>query len=319
MPRGRRKKTPPLTLALIGAGRWGKNIQRTLASIPACNLLYVETRAWKYLTTIADLDGVLIATPGSTHAEVALPFIERGIPTFIEKPLTTSLRDALALQRAAEKSRTRVFVGHVHLYNPAFLKAKALARRAGRIRVLFAEGMNNGPYRDDMSALWDWAPHDLAMALDLLGRSPIAVQAAGFAALRPQTTLHDVVTVHLRFREGMELFGTYSWLAPEKRKRFTIVGTKDTIVFDDTAEQKVTVYRGLGPTVDGAHVHRSAPEVFRPPYSPTPSLTAELHAFLSMVRTGQKPRSDLQQSIDVVRILDASEKSIAHSGRWIRL
>ncbi|TSC72506.1 MAG: oxidoreductase [Parcubacteria group bacterium Gr01-1014_38] len=230
-----------ITLGLIGRGRWGSNIRRTLEQLPGCQLKYVETRGWKRLVSARDLGGVLIATPGSTHAEIALPFIERGIPTFIEKPLTTSLRDALRLQRAAEKSGALVFVGHVHLYSPAYRTAKKLARHAGRIRFLTAEGMNNGPYREDMSALWDWAPHDLAMVLDLLGESPRAVQASGLGILRPRTRLYDAATLRLEFPSGVQFLGIYSWMAQEKRKRFVIHGSLHTIVYDDVAERKVTV------------------------------------------------------------------------------
>jgi predicted dehydrogenase len=149
-----------------------------------------------------------------------------------------------------------VFVGHVHLYSPAYQTAKKLARRAGRIRFLTAEGMNNGPYREDMSALWDWAPHDLAMLLDLLGESPHAVQASGLGILRPRTRLYDAATLRLEFQSGVQFLGIYSWMAPEKRKRFTIHGSLHTIVYDDAAERKVTVWRNLGPIVRGQEVQR---------------------------------------------------------------
>lgn len=312
-----RRRSPRPTLALIGAGRWGANIRRTLEGLPRCRLKYVETRDWRPLLRAPHLDGVLIATPGSTHAQIALPFLERGIATFIEKPLTTSLSDARALQRAAARSGALVFVGHVHLYNPAYAATKRAARRAGRLRFIFGEGMNNGPYRMDMSCLWDWAPHDLALALDLLRTKPVAVQAQAASLLRPRRTLHDVGSVRVRFANGTEFCGVYSWLAPTKRKRLTIVGKIDTIVFDDTAEQKVAVYRGLGPRVRGRAVTRQEPAVEYPPYGSTPALTAELRAFLTCIRTGRLPRSDLDQGLATVRILDAAERSITSGGRWI--
>ncbi|MDP3685856.1 MAG: Gfo/Idh/MocA family oxidoreductase [bacterium] len=308
-----------ITLGLIGRGRWGANIQRTLQQLPGCRLKYEETREWKRLLRVPDLDGVLIATPGSTHANIALPFVERGIPTFVEKPLTTSLRDALRLEAAAKKSGALVFVGHVHLYSPAYRKAKVLARRAGRIRFLYAEGMNNGPYRDDMSALWDWAPHDLAMTLDLVGKPPRTVQATGFSILRPRTKLHDIATLHVAFHGGMRFLGTYSWMAPEKRKRFVIHGTRHTIIYDDVAERKVTLFRNLGPLAHGSNVTRREPTVQHPSYRATPPLTEELRAFVRCIRTGKRPLSDLAQGVTVVRILDAAERSIARGGTAVTL
>lgn len=303
-----------LTLALIGAGRWGTNIRRTLEQLPVCRLKYVETREWKRLLRVPDLDGALIATPGSTHAEIALPFIQRGISTFIEKPLATSLRDALRLQAAAKTSGALVFVGHVHLYNPAYQKAKELAHHTGRIRFLYAEGMNNGPYRDDMSALWDWAPHDLAMALDLIGKPPRAVQANGFNVLRPRTKLYDIATLHVEFRSGVQFLGTYSWMAPEKRKRLVIHGARHTVIYDDVADRKVVLLKNLGPAVRGRTVQRHEPIIEYPSYRSASPLTEELRAFVQRIRTGKRPLSDLAQGVEVVRILDAAERSIARDG-----
>lgn len=308
-----------MTLALIGAGRWGKNIERTLRELSGARLKYVETRRWRSLLRARDVVGVLIATPASTHARIAIPFLERGIPAFIEKPLTSTLREARRLKRAANRSGALVFVGHVQLYNPAYAVAKRAARRAGRIRLLVGEGMNNGPFRDDISALWDWAPHDLAMALDLLGARPVAVRAMGAAVLRPRTRLDDLATIAVRFSNGTEFLGTYSWLSPVKRKRLTIVGSRDTIVFDDTSERKVAVYEGMGPTVSGGEVRRAEPRVTFPKYPTTPALDAELRAFVAMVRTKRRPRSDLAQGLATIRILDAAETSLRVRGAWVRL
>lgn len=304
----------PLTLALIGAGRWGTNIRRTMERLPNCHLKYVETEAWRRLLRVDDIDGTLIATPASTHARIALPFITRGIPTFIEKPMTTSVRDALRLQRAARTSGALVFVGHVHLYNPAYETAKRYAQRAGQIRYIYAEGMNNGPFRDDISCLWDWAPHDLALALDLLRREPKTVQAWGVSLLHPRKRIHDVALLHLLFPDGVEFFGTYSWLAPEKRKRFTVVGTRYTIVLDDVAKHKVTVYQDLGPQIRGRTVRPRKPMIRHQPYRTEPALERELAAFLHMIRVGSPPPSDLAQGIATIRILEAAERSLANGG-----
>lgn len=306
-------------LALIGAGRWGTNILRTLGGLRGVVVDVLGPRDDKNPASprLRGIQGVLIATPAATHAAIARPFIERGIPTFVEKPFTTSLHDARLLERVARKSRAIVFVGHVHLYNPAYVTARAHAQRAGRIRLLVAEGMNNGPYRDDSSALWDWGPHHLAMALDLLGKPPVAVQAWGVSTLRPKTPLHDLVVLRMRFPRGAAFVGTTSWLAPEKRMRLTIVGARNTVVFDDAAEKKVTVYQGLGPTVRRGRVTRREPTVSRPQYSDVPPLRRELEAFLQCLRTGKKPPTDAAQGVTTVRILDAAERSIARGGHWI--
>lgn len=306
------------TLALIGAGRWGSNIQRTLSTFPEVNLKYVETHNWRRLLRVDDLDGVLIATPATTHAALASPFITRNIPVFIEKPLTASLPEAVKLLKLVKLRRAIAMVGHVHLYSPAFEVAARAIRAAGRIRYVLAEGMNNGPYRNDISCLWDWAPHDLAMALQVLGAEPTSVSVSAVSLLRPRTRLYDVANLHLTFPQHIEFFGMYSWLSPEKRKKFTVVCERDTVVYDDTAQRKVTVYRGLGPHVRGNHLARREPRITHPAYSPEQSLAQELRAFVRAIRTGTPTRSDIFQGVATIRILDAAERSIRRDGSVVR-
>jgi predicted dehydrogenase len=284
-------------LALVGLGRWGKNIQRTLEALPDVELVSVED----------DIDGVLIATPGSTHAEVALPFIERGLPVFIEKPLATSMADAQKIAEAAAKSGAQIFVGHIHLYNPAYLKVKELLPSLGDIRLLYFEGMNNGPYRDDMSALWDWAPHDVVVALDLLGSEPTAIKSSSYEFLRPGKNLPDMTVAHLDFAGGMKAILSVSWLMPEKRKKLTIVGSTSSLVWDDTAEKKIILYENMGPKV-GEGVEWQQPTISYPEYDKTAPLTAEMMAFVEMVKTKQPPKTDVAQGIQVVKIIEAIEQ-----------
>jgi predicted dehydrogenase len=99
-----------LRLGLAGHGRWGRNIARTLQAFPDV-AVGVLARGEKP----ASLDGVLIASPSATHAEVALPYIEAGIATFIEKPMTTALADAERIRDAAARSGAIVFAGHLML------------------------------------------------------------------------------------------------------------------------------------------------------------------------------------------------------------
>src|ERR1700704_6875527 len=108
-----------LHLGLVGRGRWGRNIERTLLTFPDVSVTTIARRE----TPPAGLDGVLIATQSATHAEVAIPYIEAGIATFIEKPMTTTVSDAERIRDAAERSGAVIFVGHIFLYHPAFLAA----------------------------------------------------------------------------------------------------------------------------------------------------------------------------------------------------
>jgi UDP-N-acetylglucosamine 3-dehydrogenase len=315
-------------LALIGLGRWGTNIARTLQELPECRLEYVcdptatavgeaqILRDWHELLD-KKLDGVLVATPGTTHFDIARPFIEQGIATFIEKPLTTKLAEAEQLQQVAHKHGTIVMVGHVHLYNLAWQRAKEVALEAGAIRQIMTEGMNNGPYRDDMSALWDWAPHDVALILDLVQAMPQAVQAWGFRPLN--RALHDTVIFKLTFPNNLETLSLVSWLAPEKRKKVTIIGEKDAVVFDDTAEKKVILYQGMSPTIKDEAVTRQEPQLSYPEYVVEPPLQRELAAFIEAITTKAPPLANIDHGVEVIKIIAAAEHSLALDGKPINL
>lgn len=299
-------------IALIGTGRWGSKILRTLDTMPGVVMVSAGREA------APDADAVIVTTPGATHVEVAMPLIKRGLPVFVEKPLVTNWRDALKLEQAAEVSRTLVFVGHIHLYNPAYLTAKKLIKKAGQLRQLRFESMNNGPIRDDMSALWDWGPHDVAAALDLLGQ-PLSVQAWGQKILRPETDLYDFAQIKLNYETPLTVLMSMGWLSPEKRKKMTAIGSRDTIIWDDTAEHKVAIYKTMGPKVTGQKVKVLEPEIIYPEYDTTSPLTCELASFIACVQKKTKPPTNLKHGLDVIRILAAAEKSITANGRIITL
>lgn len=306
-------------LALIGAGRWGKNILKTLESFPECEVAYVETEDYRKLVDKTDIDAVVVATPGSTHAEVALPFIKRGLPVFIEKPFTTSLADAKRLEAEAEASGSTIFIGHLHLYNPPYVAIQKLLPTIGKVRWIYAEGANNGPYRDDMPALWDWSPHDVVLMLDVFGSLPLSVQAWGASLLRPAARLDDIAFIKLEFSGGGVGFIFNSWLFPEKRKKVSIIGETSSIVFDDTAEKKIALYENMGPDVAGSVVTRNEPSISYPIYGEGKSLELELKAFLRTVLEKEKPLSGVAEGLKVVQVLDAAERSIAAGGAAIEL
>nr|MDP3997984.1 Gfo/Idh/MocA family oxidoreductase [bacterium]MDZ4225820.1 Gfo/Idh/MocA family oxidoreductase [Candidatus Andersenbacteria bacterium] len=306
-----------LKITVIGAGRWGQNIIATLREIGGVEVVVVGKKddISPNGEKMRDADAVVVATPGSTHAQVALPFIEKGLPVFVEKPLAISLAEAEKMKMAADKSGALVFVGHIHLYNPAYLKTKELADRAGNIRALLFEGMSNGPYRNDMSAVWDWAPHDAAMALDLLGAKPLSVQAWGINVLRPETNLVDLAWLKISFDNAVTAVCSLGWLSPEKRKKLTVIAANDSIVFDDRAEKKVILYKNMGPKVADNEARQQEPEISYPTYGTQAPLERELTAFLDCVKNGKKPRSGIGQGVEVVRIIAAAERSAKLDGR----
>jgi len=278
-----------IRVALIGAGRWGGNILNTLKKIPGCEVVAVATtgRQTEALQKL-ELDAVVVATPGSTHTKVALPFLRNGLPVFIEKPMALTIRDAERLKQVAEKNNVHIFVGHIHLYNPAYKTLKRELKKIGQINSIVGESMSGGPIRDDMSVLWDWGPHDVSMVLDIVGSLPNKVKAIG-----------DDLQTHAKLTfsgtKKITAYLTTSWLSAEKRKRLTVIGTKGTLVFDDYAAKKVTLLRGGKATY--------------PRYGNQSPLEAELRTFLRSIKEKSAPISDAQNGLDVVRVLAAVESA----------
>lgn len=133
-------------IALIGNGKWGANIERSLRELPTAELADVTGRGWHRLLSRADIDGVVIATPPSSHAEIALAFIERGIPVLIEKPMTLDRESAEKIVDASVARHSPVQVGHVHLYNPAFEAFTAALPSLGRLISLSGKNRTSGRY-----------------------------------------------------------------------------------------------------------------------------------------------------------------------------
>jgi predicted dehydrogenase len=284
-----------MRVGVVGRGKWGVNIVRTLAAMRDVEVID-ESRDFD-LVLRQRPDGVLIATPSATHAEVAIPFIEAGVPTFIEKPMATTVADATRVRDAALRSGAPVVVGHVQLHNPAFQAAKKLLPELGTVQAVFWEGMNDRP-RTDSSVLWDWLPHGLSMAQALFGASPAYAQAWGVgepARFRAAIARFAVA--------GVPFFANASWISPVKRHSMTIVGELGALTFDDTAQRKLSLHNS------GATSH--------PAYADEPPLTCELRAFIGALNAGTVDTAPLESEVAIVRAIGAAEESARDDGRLV--
>jgi UDP-N-acetylglucosamine 3-dehydrogenase len=285
-----------LRLGLIGRGRWGRNIERTLLSFPDTELVTIA-RGQKVQP---EFDAVLVATPSASHAEVSLPYIEAGIATFIEKPIATSLTDANRICSAARKSGALVFVGHIFLYNPAFRAALQLLPELGAIEYVICEGANNNP-RTDSSVLWDWLPHDLSMARVIFNRNPDSVTACRLSGLSMPTAAFS------KFQFGdAAVISTISWVSALPTKRMTVVCKNGTLIFDDKAERRLALYTNKG-------------EISYPRYPDEFPLNLELKAFLQAVRSGRVDPPHLDFAVDIVRAIAAAEQSTVLRGQCLAI
>lgn len=303
-----------VTLALIGVGAWGQNFLKTAHSLKNCEIKYVYTQGKKTLNSLPDIyiklssiddlakipkiNGVIIATPGSTHFKIAQKFLQQGYNILIEKPMVTSYAQALKLQKIWQHKKQKVLVGHTYLYNPAFKECKKLLKKIGTVKTVTFEGIKS-PVRKDVSVIWDWGPHGVALMLDLLKQPVKVVKAVGSQSR---------MKIELEFASNIKGLINLSWLGKNKVRKLTIQGVNQTIVFDDTKKdnQKLSLY--------SSNILAEHPE-----YSLRPALTNELEEFVKSIATNKKITSDLKFGVKVVEILSAIEESSIKKGKPVKV
>jgi len=332
-------------VAIIGAGYWGPNLIRNFMTINGCQVTwvcdlkpgrrqYIQERfpGVPVIDTIDKIlkdeavDAVVIATPVSTHRDVALSALQSGKHIWIEKPLADSVPKAREIVQEA-KSRGRVlFTDHLFIYNPAIQKAKEIITQGGVSDLCYAESgrVNLGPPASEVDVLWDLATHDLAITYYLWGKRPAEVVAYGRRFQHP--ALLDMAFIHLHFDDGSTTLHHVSWLCPEKTRRYFLAGKKGSLLFDDTQKEKKLRFidQGVDSRIGAKddeikELFYKPGEVLFPDYDQAEPLKAACEHFLNCIRNREKPRSDGDAGLAVVEMLEAAELSINEGSKPVRL
>jgi len=321
-------------LAVAGLGYWGPNIARNVESLPGVELAWVAdsdprrlerafggartTGSLDELLADSSLDGVLLATPVPTHAELAIRVLEAGKHCFVEKPLAQSVADAQAAVAAAQRAGRILMVGHLLEYHPGVRRLAEIVASGelGDVRYIYTNRLNLGQLRTDENALWSLGAHDVSVVLALAGEEPHELDARGECYMR--AGIEDVVFAYLRFPSGITAHLHLSWLDPHKERRLTVVGSQRMATFDDMElERKLTIYdKGFDENADswGEYITRSG-DVTSPRIPNAEPLRLEIEHFVDCVRTGATPRSDGLSGLRVVRVLAGLQDALERSRR----
>lgn len=273
-----------MRVAVIGGnGRWGKNIVRTLGELPGISVAWIAGSRddWRrqLATSGSRPDAVAIASPSSLHADHVLTALDAGLPVFVEKPLALSVADAERVRDEAARRKLVVTVDHIHLFNPAWRALKAAAAGLGGAHVAVSAAGNAGPFRSDVSPLWDWGAHDVALALDLFGGTPAAVHG------KAEPDGND--RLNIQFAGGRTWHARVGSRFSQRTRCVTVTCPRGEIVWDDLAVPKVMA-GGSAVVIEGE-----------------PPLTAALRGFCAAVAGGPHPASDATFGAEVVRVLAA--------------
>ena len=248
-------------IALVGCGYWGKNLCRNFQAMNALSTVVDATESGQASArllapnaTILDnftdilgddqIQGIALATPAETHANLAIQAMRSGKDVFVEKPMALSISDAEAMQKIANETGCILMVGHLLEYHPAVLKLRELidSGELGNVNYVYSNRLNFGKIRTEENALWSFAPHDVAVILRLLGQSPLEVSACGGAYLTHN--IADVTVSNFRFSDDSRAHIFVSWLHPYKEQRLVVVGDKKMAIFNDVNAfgEKLRVY-----------------------------------------------------------------------------
>jgi predicted dehydrogenase len=322
-------------IGVVGAGYWGPNLIRNFYEIPDADMkMVVELRQERrdhiherypeiHITAdlnellASDVEAVAISTSASTHYPLAKACLQAGKNVLVEKPMACCSDDARDLVNLGQQMGKVVMAGHTFVYNPAVVALKEIIESGeiGEVYYLNTTRVNLGLYQADVDVIWDLAPHDISIMLYVLGMEPVSASARG--GMFAKAGKHDVAYITLYFPNGVMADSRVSWLDPCKIRRVTIVGSKKMIVYDDIEPvDKIKIYdkcvlvQPYSDTFEEFQLAYRYGDVVNYPLKWEEPLRTECSTFLEAVRYGTPTRSDGEQGLKVIRVLETAHNSL---------
>jgi len=331
-------------VAVVGVGYWGPNFVRNMDELPGCELVAVcdtasdksekikETHPHLEFTNDFDsllegdrVDAVVIATGSDSHYKLACKAMERDKHVLVEKPMALKVSEAEEMVRLAEERKRVLLVGHLLRYHNGLIKLKQYMDDGylGKILYVYTTRVNLGRIRKEESALWSFATHDISVVNYLLDGQPDSVTASGQAYVRKG--VEDVVFATLHFPKDVMAHLHVSWLDPHKIRKVTVVGDKKMAVLDDMqATEKLRIYdKGVDFTPSygdyGESLSIRIGDIYIPKITMSEPLKVECQHFLDCIEKGGRPLTDGRTGLEVLRVLEAAEQSLAEGSRSITI
>jgi predicted dehydrogenase len=332
-------------IGVIGYGYWGPNLVRNFSQVSEARVVAVCDQrparraqvesvypAIKTYDNVRDMlnnpaiEAVAIATPVSSHYDLALMALQANKHVFVEKPFTTTSEQAERLVEEAEKRQRILMVDHTFVYTSAVRKIKSLIANGdmGQIYYYDSVRVNLGLFQHDVNVLWDLAVHDLSIMDYLFECSPATIAATGMAHVPGQPENLAYLTCY--FQNNLIAHFHVNWLAPVKVRQTLIGGSQKMIVYDDIEmSEKIKVYdKGVTLTDNPAEIYQlqvgyRAGDMWAPRLENVEALQIEANHFVDCVKNSRRPITDGTVGLRVVRILEAASQSIARRGEPIHL
>jgi len=333
-----------IRLGMIGYGYWGPNLVRNFIEVPGSQVIAVSDLRQERLAlvkarypsikTTTDhrdlildpmIDAIVIATPVSTHFNLAMQALQAGKHVLVEKPMAVTSEESNRLVEEAEHYQRVLMVDHTFVYTGAVRKMRELVERdeLGDIYYYDSVRVNLGLFQHDVNVIWDLAVHDLSIMDFVLGVFPIAVSATGMNHLPGQP--QNVAYVTLFFEGSLIAHLHVNWLSPVKVRRTLVGGSQKMIVYDDLdPSERIKVYdKGIVLNQNPESIYQMlisyrTGDMWAPQLDITEALQVEALHFLRCIEQGDKPITDGKAGLRVVRILEAATQSMLEWGRPVK-
>jgi UDP-2-acetamido-3-amino-2,3-dideoxy-glucuronate N-acetyltransferase len=317
-------------IAVVGAGYWGKNLVRDFYELGALHTICDTSKqlgseyksqfrgikftdSYNHLLNDSSLKAVVIATPAAYHYKMAKEALLSKKHVFVEKPLALKVEQGEELVSLARKQGLVLMVGHILRYHPAIKKLKELISTGelGKIQYIYSNRLNIGKIRSEENILWSFAPHDISVILFLLNEFPESIYATGGSYLQKQ--IPDVTLTTMDFKSGVKAHIFVSWLHPFKEQKLVVVGDRKMVVFDDLSTEKLLLYPHRIKWVERIPVACKAEAEVVPIRKEEP-LKVECKHFLECIENNQVPKTDGNEGLRVLQILQISQESLSNDG-----
>ncbi len=312
-----------LNIALVGCGNWGKNIARNLHEMGYLACIYdsneklskklsddynLPTFELNKIFKDKNINAIVIASPAITHKDLSIQALKNDKDVFIEKPFCLSLHDAKRISELATNRNRILMIGHLLNYHNAFIKMKELLQKEkiGILQNIRANRLAFGAMRSVESVIYDLSVHDISMILSITQEIPIDVNVQSIH--HHNNIGPDAISVKLSFSKGLTALINSDWMCPYKEHKFSVIGTKGSLIFDDTKTwSEKLVYNPSfitsKNTIEPLPIEKIKIQANEP-------LKSELKEFINCIYSRKSPLTDHNEAMKVQTVMDMIDKKI---------
>lgn len=333
-----------IQVGIIGYGYWGPNLVRNFFGKSNCNVKSVSdarperlkllSQSYNSIRGVLDaddliynpeIDAVVIATPVYTHFSLAKKALQNGKHVLLEKPMASSVAECEELIELAAQKKLLLMVDHTFLYTGAIEKIKELVDNdvIGKVKYMDSTRINLGMFQPDINVLWDLAPHDLSVLRYIITETPYSVNATGIS--HTTNGIENIAFLTINYPSGLIAHINCSWSSPVKIRMMMVGGDKKMIVYNDIEPtEKIKLYdSGYQIKNDNDKkqvlVDYRVGDIFVPKLNTKEALGSMASDFISSIIERKEPISSYSIGLDIVKMLEASQKSIKNNGIEIKL